>query len=118
MLRSQDFTGCLFLIFMGTMDCFTTVLGTAFFGTRELNPVLSGLVNTDLSGFVVLKLSVSIAVGLIFLAAQRTLMRTPDHQSSSFRIAMNTLKAAYVVVTLFMAVVVVNNILVLLRVIT
>ena len=108
-------SACLLLIFMGSMDCLTTVLGTAFFGTRELNPVLAGLVSTDLSVFVIVKLSVTVAVGLIFILAQKTLMRAKDHTSDTFRIAMQTLKVAYFSVLLFLAIVVANNIIVLLR---
>lgn len=115
MQSSQNVPSCLFLIFMGSMDCLTTVIGVAYFGTRELNPVLSGLVSSDLSGFVVLKLSVTVAVGLIFILAQKTLMKTSDHNSTSFKIAMRTLKLAYFSIVLFLAIVVANNILVLLR---
>lgn len=114
---NQNVSNALFLIFMGSMDCLTTVVGVAFFGVREVNPVLSGLVSSDLPGFVVLKLTVTIAVGLIFILAQKTLDRACDHDSFSFRIAMRTLKAAYFGVVLFLAIVVVNNILVLLRLI-
>ncbi len=102
---------------MGSMDCLTTVVGAVFFGTRELNPVLAGLVSTNLSGFVVIKLVVTISVGLIFVLAQKTLMRTSDHSSNSFRIALKTLKMAYLTIVVFLAAVVVNNILVLTHVI-
>lgn len=104
----------LFLIFLGSMDCLTTVVGATFFGTQELNPILSGLVSTDLSAFVVLKLAVTVAVGLIFIAAQKTLMCSSDHSSHSFHVASKILKAAYYSVLLFLVIVVVNNLLVLL----
>ena len=102
---------------MGSMDCLTTVVGVVFFGTQELNPVLSGLVSSNLSVFVVLKLTVTVAVGLIFVLAQKTLMRTPDHNSPSFKFAMKTLNMAYFSIVLFLAIVVANNILVLLRIV-
>lgn len=97
------------------MDCLTTVVGTLFFGTQELNPVLAGLVNTNLLAFVGLKLAVTVAVGLIFVLAQKTLMKTPDHNSASFKFATTTLKVAYFGILLFLAIVVANNILVLLH---
>ena len=108
---------CLFLIFMGSMDCLTTVVGVTFFGTQELNPILSGLVSSDLSAFVLLKLAVTVGVGLIFITAQKTLLSSSDHCSHSFQIASKMLKAAYYSVLLFLAIVVVNNILVLLGVV-
>ena len=97
------------------MDCLTTAVGISFFGVREVNPFLVGLVNTNLSGFVALKLTVTILVGFIFLLAQETLNRTADHDSRSFTIAMKTLKLSYFVILLFLIVVVVNNVLILLR---
>lgn len=102
---------------MGSMDCLTTVVGAVFFGTRELNPVLAGLVSSDLSGFVVVKLAVTVSVGLIFILAQKTLMRTSDHNSNQFKVALRTLKMAYFTIVLFLAVVVANNVLVLLHLI-
>ncbi len=84
---------------------------------RELNPVLAGIVSSNLSVFVILKLAVTVSVGLIFVLAQKTLMRTSDHKSKQFKIALKTLKIAYFTIVLFLAVVVANNILVLLHVI-
>jgi hypothetical protein len=54
---------------------------------------------------------------LIFILAQKTLMRTSNRNSTSFKIAVRTLKIAYFSIMLFLAIVVVNNILVLLRLI-
>lgn len=111
----QIIPSCLLLVFLGCMDCLTTVIGTVFFGTQELNPVLAGLVNTNILAFIGLKLAVTVAVGLIFVLAQRTLMRTTDQNSASFKFAVRTLKVAYFGILLFLAIVVVNNILVLLH---
>lgn len=103
----------LFLIFMGSMDCLPTVIGTLYYGTRELNPVLAGLVNSNLPGFVVLKLAVTVSVGLIFILAQKTLMKAPDKNAASFKIALRIMKVAYFSIVLFLAIVVANNLLVL-----
>lgn len=99
------------------MDCLTTVVGTAFFGTHEMNPVLAGLVNSDLSAFVAIKLTATVVVGLIFILAQKTLDRAPDHDSKAFQVAARTLKLSYFTIMLFLAIVVANNILVLLHLI-
>jgi len=98
---------------MGSMDCLTTIIGTLYYGTRELNPILAGLVNSNIPAFVALKLTVTISVGLIFILAQKTLMKTPNKNSESFKIALRILKVAYFSIILFLAIVVANNLLVL-----
>jgi membrane protein DedA with SNARE-associated domain len=112
-LQSAQTLPSLFLIFMGSMDCLTTVIGTLYYGTRELNPILAGLVNSNLQAFVILKLTATVAVGLIFILAQKTLMRSSDKNSASFKIALRTLRIAYFSIILFFAIVVTNNLLVL-----
>ena len=105
----------LFLIFMGSMDCLTTVIGSLYYGTRELNPVLAGLVSSNLPAFVTVKLTATVAVGLIFILAQKTLMRTPNKNSASFKMAFQILRIAYFSIILFLAIVVTNNLLVLIN---
>ncbi len=99
---------------MGTLDCLTTVVGTVYFGTQELNPLISSLVVNNLPFFVVIKLGVTFAVGVTFVVVERVLLKNADTTDSSFRFAHNTLRAAYLCVTVFLVVVVVNNVLVLL----
>ena len=101
---------------MGTMDCLTTVIGSLYFDTRELNPVLAGLVSSNISAFVALKLTVTISVGLIFILAQKTLMKTPNKNSESFKTVLRILRVAYLGIVLFLAIVVANNLLVLFNV--
>jgi hypothetical protein len=52
-------------------------------------------------------------VGLIFILAQKTLMKSPDKNSSSFKTALQILRIAYFSIVLFLAIVVANNLLVL-----
>ena len=106
----------LFLILMGSLDCLTTVIGTLFFGAVELNPIIAGLVTSNIAAFVVVKLTVTFSVALIFVLADRTILKIPDKATNSFKAASRILKTAYLIVLLFLATVVVNNILVLLRV--
>jgi Domain of unknown function (DUF5658) len=105
----------LLLIFMGTLDCLTTVVGTVYFGTQELNPLISSLVTDNPTGFVILKLGVTISVGITFVLVERILLKNADVNDRSFRLAHNTLRAAYVGITGFLIVVVANNIWVLLQ---
>jgi hypothetical protein len=106
----------LLLIFMGSMDCITTVIGTLYFGTQELNPLIANLVNTNLPAFVVVKLTITVAVGVIFAIAEKTLMTNKSKTDRSFRIAHTTLRAAYAGIAVFLAIVVTNNIIVLLTI--
>lgn len=106
----------LFIIFMGSLDCLTTVIGTSFYGTQELNPLVAGLVNSDILGFVILKLTVTMFVGLIFILAEKSIVNSGANDYRSIKVAHQMLKAAYIGIALFLAVVVLNNIFVLLRV--
>ncbi|MDR1992920.1 MAG: DUF5658 family protein [Nitrososphaerota archaeon] len=96
------------------MDCATTAIGTHYFDTQELNPLLANLVHTNLLAFVIVKLSVTVAVGMIFMLAKNTLMNSKNKTDKSFKLANNTLKAAYITITLFLTIVVTNNIAILL----
>ncbi len=106
---------CLVMVFMGFMDCATTVIGTAYYGTQELNPLIAELVHTNLLAFVVVKSAVTVSVGVLFVLAERTLIRSATPDDRSFRLAHNILRAAYVGIILFLTVVVVNNLLVILQ---
>ncbi len=105
----------IFLVFMGSMDCLTTVIGVVYFGTVELNPVISGLVNSNIGAFVVVKLAVTLLAAGIFIFAERSLLKLPDHCSKSFLTAQRVLKISYAGIVVFLLVVVINNVLVILR---
>ena len=103
----------LFLVLMGSMDCLTTVIGILYFGAIELNPLIAGVVSTNLPAFVVLKAFSTVFVCLIFIQAENILMKTKDKASWTFSLTRRLLNVAYVGVILFLAVVVANNVLVL-----
>lgn len=115
MLETKYYVFSLLLVFMGSMDCLTTVVGTVYFGTQELNPLIADLVYTNLPGFIVLKLVISFAVGFIFVLAEKALRGSSNKNDKSFKVAHNTLKAAYIGIAIFLALVVANNVLVLIR---
>ena len=100
---------------MGSMDCLTTVVGTVFFGTKELNPLLANLVATNLPVFVAVKLTVTFSVGVIFVLTEKMLYRRTNADDHSIKLAHKTLTVAYIAIIAFLAIVVLNNILVLLR---
>jgi hypothetical protein len=62
----------------------------------------------------VIKLTVTVTVGIIFVVAEKTLMNNKNKADKSFKIAHNTLKASYIGIMMFLGIVVANNIIVLL----
>jgi len=106
----------LFLILMGSMDCLTTVIGTLYFGTVELNPLIAGLVSTSIPAFVIIKLTVTVCVGLIFVLVDKTILESADKDYKSFKTAHKILKIAYIGIILFLVIAVASNIFVLIKV--
>ena len=105
----------LLLALMGYMDCLTTVIGIMYFGAVELNPLISGIVSTNLSAFVALKITSTVTVCLIFIQIEKILMKTKDKTTRSFSWTRRLLKIAHFGVVSFLVVVVANNVLVLAR---
>jgi hypothetical protein len=112
MMRIKSYP-TLLLALMGSMDCLTTVIGILYFGAVELNPLIAGVVSTNLPAFVILKLTTTVFVCLIFVQAEKILMKTENKNCRAFTCTNNLLKVAYVGVILFLVVVVVNNLMVL-----
>ncbi len=103
------------LIMMGSMDCLTTVIGTLYFGTVELNPFIAGLLSASVPAFVAIKLAITLGVALVFVFAERMLLKTPNKDSRSFRLSMDVLRATFLGLVLFLGIVVANNISVIIR---
>ncbi len=98
---------------MGTIDCVTTVIGITFRGAAELNPFLSGIAN-NIPAFTILKLSATLCIAGTYILANKFLNQAPDKTTKSFRYSSYGMKAAYVGLVVFLAIVVVNNFSVLL----
>jgi hypothetical protein len=103
----------LLLASIGFMDCITTVIGILYFGAVEYNPLLSGIVNTNIGAFIVLKLTTTAFVCSIFALAEKILLKTPNKENKSFYRAYSLLKFAYAGTIIFLAITVINNFLVL-----
>ncbi len=114
-MKSAETTPSLFLVLMGSMDCLTTAIGVLYFGAMELNPFIASLVNTNLAAFVIIKLTATIATAAVFVFAQKSLLKLPNHESKPFLFAQKTLKISYIGIGLFLATVVANNLFVILR---
>jgi Domain of unknown function (DUF5658) len=101
------------LAIFGSLDCVTTIIGTLFFGTVERNPILSSLVSTNVFGFALVKMTATIFVCLAFIQAEKILLKTKDQASKAFSFTHVLLQIAYAGTIIFLAFVVVNNLLVL-----
>ncbi|MCW4028627.1 MAG: DUF5658 family protein [Candidatus Bathyarchaeota archaeon] len=112
-LFEAKYVSSLLLILMGSLDCLTTVIGILFFQTAELNPLLVGLINTNIVVFVAVKLGVTLLVGLLFLTAQETLLRATNKECRSFRFADLLLRAAFIGIVIFLLIVILNNVVVI-----
>jgi len=105
----------LFLVFMGCMDCLTTVIGALYFGAQELNPLIAELVSTNLPAFVAVKLSATVFVGVILVEAKRILLRNVKINDRAFKIAHNTVSGTCIGMIAFLVLVVINNVIVFIR---
>jgi hypothetical protein len=102
------------LVAMGLADCLTTVIGVSFSGASELNPVMAGVVNTDIGAFVAVKIAATIIIALTYVLASKMLTLSPTRTSKIFKFSNVVLKVGYGGIIAFFCVVVVNNLAVLL----
>jgi uncharacterized membrane protein len=101
------------LAVLGTMDCCTTVIGIGCLGASENNPLLSVVIDANMWAFVVLKLTATFMVSVIFVQAHKLLMKTPDKNTRIFTATNVILKAAIIGSICFLSVVVTNNFMVI-----
>ena len=102
---------------MGSMDWLTTIIGIVYFGAVEGNPFLADITQASLPAFTAIKLSTTIMIGLMFYTAEKTLLRTPDKNTRSFKCARIILRAAYITAAVLLLIAVINNLLVVAKVI-
>jgi hypothetical protein len=103
----------LLIAIMGSMDCLTTVVGILYFGAVELNPFIAGVVSTNLPAFIVLKLITTVFICLVFVQAEKILMKTKNKSTKAFSWTQKLLKLASAGIIAFLIIVVANNLIVL-----
>jgi hypothetical protein len=101
------------LVLMGAMDCLTTVVGVIYFGAVELNPILSGVVQSSIVAFMVLKLTATLCIASTYILAKRMLNKTADKTTNSFRLSNIFVKSSYTGLVVFLLMVVANNLVVM-----
>jgi Domain of unknown function (DUF5658) len=111
-LKTEVFPSFL-IVLMGSIDAITTVIGVLYFGAAELNPFMTGIVNTNISAFLFLKITATFLIGFTYILAKRTLNKALNKESRSFRYSNKLMKVAYAGLMVFLITVVINNLTVL-----
>ena len=112
-LKSDIFPSFI-LILMGSIDCLTTVIGVLYFGAAELNPLMAGIISNNIVAFLALKISATFLIGFTYILAKRSLNRTLNKESKSFKYSNRLLKVTYTGLMVFLFIVIVNNLTILL----
>jgi len=97
---------------MGYLDWLTTIIGIAYFGAVEGNPVMALLTRTNLVAFTAVKLTTATFAGLLAYQGERMLQRLEDKTSKSFLRARIILKAGYIIAATILLVTILNNLVV------
>ena len=102
------------IILLGSIDCLTTMIGVIYFGASELNPFMIGIVSSSIFAFLVLKISATILIGFTYLLAKKTLNKSMDKSTKTFKYSSKLMKGAYAGLMIFLLITVMNNLAVLL----
>jgi len=100
---------CFALILVGFLDWLTTVVGVAFSGASETNPLLIGILGSNMALFSVVKLFAVVATGLAFYIAVGL------STNSKRRLTKRFLDVSYLLTFLILTTVVINNLSVVLK---
>jgi len=93
------------LIIAGFLDWLTTMVGIAFFGAKELNPIMAGLTETNLVVFSALKLSAIVVAALLFFKASNM----TNKQDINMAFTKKFLNAGYFTTIFALTAVALNN---------
>jgi hypothetical protein len=102
---------CSVLILLGVVDLLTTVVGVTGKGVIEANPIFAALTQTNILGFIGIKILTVIFTGFMFLGASK-MAKAP---SSNF-VGKYFMTSASIASCFVMTAVVANNVLVLFKI--
>lgn len=105
------------LMTAGSLDWFTTVIGIAYFGAVEGNPLMAQLTSSSLFVYSMIKLFTTIVVGFIFYKAEKILLTVENKNSRAFKLTRVGLRVTYLGATIALLIAVLNNIFVVTQVI-
>jgi Domain of unknown function (DUF5658) len=114
MLKKEVIPSLLILL-MGTLDCVTTVIGVAYSGAKELNPAMAIIVDSNVGAFLVVKIAATIFMAVSYVFARQILQHMPNKNGKAFFYSIKALTLAYVGLICFLALAVVNNLLILMK---
>jgi hypothetical protein len=100
---------------MGTLDCVTTIVGIVFAGAKELNPAMAVIVNSNVGAFLAVKITTTIFIAVTYVFARKILLHLPNKSSKAFLYSIKALTFAYVGLAGFLALAVINNLLILIK---
>ena len=103
-----------FIILFGSIDALTTVVGVLNYGAVELNPLMTGIVNANITAFLAIKISATFLIGFTYILAKRTLNKTMDKNTKTFKYSNWFMKGAYAGLMSFLIITVINNLIILL----
>ena len=103
------------LMTAGSLDWLTTVIGIAYFGAVEGNPLMAQLMSSSLLTYSIIKIITTLIVGLIFYKAEKILFTVEDKNSKAFDLTRIGLKAAYISATGALIIAVINNVFVVIQ---
>jgi hypothetical protein len=103
------------LFFMGYADWLTTIVGIAYFGAVELNPLFAEITRTNLVAFTAIKMTTAIFTCLLFYAGETMLLRLKDRDSKYFSSSRIILMGGYVIMTTVLLIAILNNVIVVAR---
>ncbi len=103
-----------FIIMLGSIDALTTVVGVLYYGAVELNPLMTGIVNANISAFLAIKISATFLIGFTYILVKRALNKSMDKNTKTFKYSNWLMKGAYAGIMLFLILTVINNLIILL----
>ncbi len=104
----------LLLVLMGIIDCVTTVIGVTFSGASEANPIIAGIVSTNIDVFLIIKIAATGLIAFTYLYANNLLTKSTNKDAKSFKLSRNLLNVGYMSIIAFLSIVVTNNLFILL----
>jgi hypothetical protein len=102
------------LVLMGTIDCVTTVIGVMFSGASEANPIMAGIISSNIDAFMVIKIVATAFTAFTYLYANKLLTKSSNKAAISFKFSRNLLNIGYIGIIGFLSLVVANNLTILL----
>jgi membrane protein DedA with SNARE-associated domain len=111
-LKAEVFPSFL-IILLGSIDCITILIGVMYYGASELNPFMTGIVNSSMVGFLILKISATFLIGFTYIYAKRILNKAMDKSTKVFKVSCKVMKGVYARIMIFLIIAVINNLIVL-----